>query len=314
MAPGTNIGAAHPVEGTGQDVKGDMGEKVTNDTAALVRAQATLRGRNVSLAEELVRKSSSLSAQEAQKAKLVEIIAQDLPDLLQQLNGRTVIVEGNLQKVLNTRDLDLKDLVTLPMSLGHTFLHHLANPNISTMLMAIGGAAIYVEVSSGFALVAPGIFGLLCLLLAFISLQLLPINIGGVLLFLVGAVLLIAEAFFTSFGLLAASGIASLILGALFLIDLKVSFLTLGPLIGAIAVVVFFTAYLLARDRKKVSKNFDPIIGHHGKVETVNSDGRSGKLFIKGEIWDFESPEPVTKGLKVKVAGKHNLVLHIEKA
>lgn len=318
MAPGTNIGAAHPVQDGGGDIKGVMGEKVTNDTAALVRSQALLRGRNQSLAEEFVRKSSSFTAEEATKEKLADLIAKDTNELLAKLDGRSIVIDKDHAPVqLHTKDLNEDALVKIPMRLGYQFLHILANPNISTMLLALGGVAIYAEVSSGFSVLAPGVIGIVALLLAFVSLQLLPINLGGVLLFLAGAAMLIAEAFFVSYGILAFAGLGAIIIGALFLIDptsgsaIRVSWMILGPIVSGFAVIIAFIAFQLSSARKTHKKNFDRLLGETGKVQFVDATGKAGKVFVQGELWNFVSDHALQSGAQVTVSSQHGLQLKI---
>ena len=317
MAPGTNIGAAHPVDSGGKDIEGDMANKVTNDTGALVRAQAQLRKRNVNLIEQLVTKSVSLPAEEAVAKKVVDFIATDFDHLLKQLDGRTVFVE----KTNSSAKLSVPPSITIhtiEMSLGQKFLHLIANPNISTMLLALAGIALYSEVSSGFTLIIPGVLGLFCGLLAFVSLQMLPINVGGVLLFALGIVLLIAEAFIVSFGALTAAGIGAIFLGALFLIDpaggsIQVSMDVLVPILVGIGVVVGLIAYIFAKDRKKVAKTLDPVVGKSGVVVSIQGDGKSGTAQVQGELWHFVSETALNKGDEVTARSVRNLVIHVVK-
>lgn len=316
MAPGTNIGAAHPVEGSGQDVKGNMGEKIVNDTSALVRSQAALRDRNVVLAQEIVQKSTSLTPEEAQKQTLIDIIAKDNDDLMKQLDGREIKVDEQGKTVLlETTGASLK---VFEMTLSQKILHLLADPNISTMLMALGGIAIYAEVSSGFTVIAPGVFGVISLVLAFISLQLLPIHVGGLILLFSGAVMLIAEAFLVSYGLLGFFGLASIVLGAMFMIDpasgadLKVSWAVLGPTLSGIAVVFAFIAWQLRLSREN-TKVFDPLVGVIGKLDTLNPDKKSGKILVQGVLWDFTSDNLIEKNIvNLKVLGKTGLTLKVK--
>lgn len=267
MSPGSNIGAAHPVGSSGEDVKGNMGEKVTNDTAALARAQATLRGRSPEIAEEIVTKSKSFSTEEAVKNGIVDFVANDMSDLLRQLPNRKIKINQTVLEFpagLTAKNIQLKE-----MSVQQKFIHFISDPNISTLLIALGGLALYAEISSGFSVIAPGVFGIFCLVLGFVSLQTLPINIGGAILFVLGFCLLIAEAFITSYGLLTLAALVSIFLGGLFLIDssagaMRVSFSILLPLLGGIGFVCAFIAYLLARDRfTHQGQSKDPVLGKH---------------------------------------------------
>lgn len=317
MAPGTNIGAAAPVGQGGKDIEGDMAKKAKNDTAAMVRSQATLRGRDAAAAEKMVLESLSHSPAEAVKLKIVDAEAKTLGDVLQSLDGREFLVgeKGEKVKVVTT-GLDAASLARIEMTLPQRFLHFVADPNISTILMAVGGMAIYAEVSSGFSLVFPGLIGLFCLLLAFVSLQMLPVNIGGLALLVLGFVLLLAEAFVTSFGLLAVGGVASIAIGALFLVDtsladIQVSLSLLIPILAGIAFVTGVMAYLLTRER--TGKVFDLVLGQAATVETVAADGRSGTALVAGEIWKFTSDTAFAPGDKAEVTGKNGLILRLAK-
>lgn len=318
MAPGTNIGAAHPVGGNGEEVKGPMGDKVTNDTAALARSQASLRGRDVTTAEKIVTKSLSLSSDEAIKAKIADLLANDLNDLLEKIHNRTVTV--NDKKVtLSTAGAISKSLVLeKKMTQKESFLHIISDPNISTLLMAIGGMAIYAEVSSGFTLILPGLFGLFCLLLGFVSLQTLPIHVGGLILFGLGFVLLAAEVFITSYGLLTIGAMACLFIGGLFLLDpastdMRVSWSILLAILGSFGFIGAVIAYLFQRERpaNALQSESDHLKGLRAKVIALDADGKTGSLQINGEIWKFESKGPVLLGAEVLVDSVKGMVVQI---
>jgi membrane-bound serine protease (ClpP class) len=312
MAPGTNIGAASPVAQGGEDIKGDMGKKAKNDTAAMVRAQAILRGRDAKAAEDLVLESKSHSAEEAVKLKVVDIEVATKEDLVAKLDGKVLKMgEGNESVTLATKG---SAFLKFEMTRSQQFLHFIADPNISAVLMAIGGMALYAEISSGFSLVAPGVIGAFAFLLAAVSLQMLPINIGGLLLMLLGVVLLIAEIFITSFGLLTIAGIAALGVGALFLVDtsladIQVSLSILIPILGSFGLVAGTIGLLFARD--KLAKNLDPVVGQSALILEAMPGGLSGKVQVAGEIWDFESATPLSEGAHAKVKARVGLKLLI---
>ena len=319
MAKGTNIGAAHPVGSSGEDVKGTMGEKITNDTAALARSQATLRHRNPEIAELVVTKSKSFAADEAVQNGLSNLVVKDLNELLLSLNQKKICLDESCQKfsLLNTEGLTPDSLMTKTMNLKQKFLHLIADPNISTLLMTLGGLAIYVEVSSGFSSLVAGIIGAFCILLGLISMQTLPIQAGGALLFVLGFLLLAAEAFFTSHGLLAVSSVICISLGGLFLIDpasssMKVSLSLLLPIIGGISTVILFISFIIARDnkrrRKSISTLHSPV-----RISTINKDGLTGTAYVNGELWNFESKEHVNVKEKYFVHSITGLKLHIER-
>lgn len=317
MAPGTNIGAAHPVSSGGKDVEGEMAKKVTNDTSALVRSQAHLRKRNVGLADEIVTKSISLTAEDAAQKRVVDFVAKDFDDVLKQLNGKKVALEKTGATV-QIRTPPGTKVNNIEMSMGQKFLHLVADPNISTLLLALAGIALYTEVSSGFTLIIPGILAVFCGLLAFVSLQMLPINLGGVLLFALGVALLIAEAFVTSFGLLALAGVGAIFLGAIFLIDpmggdIQVSMSMLMPILLSLGVIVAIVGYIFSRDKQKKPEAFDPIVGHSGSVTSLEADKRSGTVLVQGEIWRFQSDSELKEGDEVVVTLAKGLSVRVKK-
>ncbi len=316
MAPGANIGAAHPVASGGQDVKGDMGEKVTNDTAALARAQAELRGRPKEEAEKIVTKSQSYSTEEALKKKVIEIQAGSLEELVTALS-KTPNPLNDKEQILPT-GFSAKDLLSVPMNLKQKVLHFIADPNISAMLIALGGLALYAEVSSGFATLIPGAIGIFCLLLGFISMQTIPINLGGVLLFLLGFFFLIAEAYITSYGLLTLASVVSLFLGGLFFIDpsaanMRISLSLLIPLVGGIGIVVATIGYILARDARTKKTDWNSVEGKTAVVNKLNADARSGYLLLEGELWEFSSDATVAVGDEVIVEKMESLKAKVKR-
>ena len=320
MSPGTNIGAAHPVGSGGEDVKGTMGEKVTNDTAALARSQAALRGRNPETAALIVTKSESYSPDEALKKRAIDLIAPSLPELLRVLDGREVTIQAGTKKTLSTKGLDESSLVRVEMSLKQKVLHTIADPNISTLLIALGGIALYAEVSSGFSLIVPGVFGLFCLLLGFVSLQTIPLNVGGALLFGLGFALLVAEAFVTSYGLLTVAALACLFLGGLFLVDpgwtdMRVSLSLLIPLVLGVGVCLTFLGYMLVRDRRKSGEvsTQDQVVGAVARVNAIEAGGLRGTAYANGELWSFDSDVALAVGDEAKVAGLKRMRLQLKK-
>ena len=223
MAPGTNIGAAHPVAMGGTEMDKTMKEKVENDSVAYIKSIAAQRGRNVAWAEDAVRKSLSVTEREALKLKIIDLIAEDLPSLLKQLDGRTI----PSQPVRRCCTPRARHCANFPMRLRLEFLKTLSDPNIAYLLMTIGTVGIIAELYNPGAIL-PGMVGAISLILAFYSLQSLPVNYAGVLLFLLGIVFLILEATVTSFGLLAIGGIISMLLGSVMLIKTDVEFLQIS--------------------------------------------------------------------------------------
>ncbi|MBI3535235.1 MAG: nodulation protein NfeD [Deltaproteobacteria bacterium] len=310
MAPGSHIGAAHPVDSSGKDIEGAMGEKVLNDTVAFARGLAELRGRNQALAEAVVTKSRSLTSQEAIDRYFIEVLAQDRTELLKKLEGRKVVLRKGEEKILHT---DGAEIYTVSMSLGQQMLHYLANPNIATLLMALGMLCIYVEITSPGIHVA-GIVGSIALLVAFMSFQMLPIRMGGFLLLILGVVLLLIEPFVVSFGAFAIGGTISFILGVLWVIDPSESQLKISPAIwlptalalGAGAALIAVVAARLRRISQRVLAQMggggvSGLLGYVGKIEALDDTQRSGKALIRGEIWNVIAHSPLQVGDVVQV-------------
>ena len=212
MAPGTNTGAAHPIAGTGEDIPGNLGEKVEQDSAALMRSYATQRGRNVDLAEAAVLESRSFTAEEALEGNLIELIAEDMNDLLEQLDGR--LVEKNDSQI-EIASLGAS-VIEVEMTAFQRVRSILVNPNVAMALGSIGATAIMIELYSPGAIL-PGVVGAICLILAGYSMSVLPVNGTGIALIVLAAMLFGLEIKVQSFGVLTAGGIVSLVLGSLFL-------------------------------------------------------------------------------------------------
>jgi membrane-bound serine protease (ClpP class) len=213
MAPGTNTGAAHPVGGQGENLPEDVRDKVTNDAAAMVRSLAEQRGRNPETAERTVIESISLTAEEALEEGLIDLIATDIHDLLEQLNGLEVTRFGGDAETL---DLDELQMVEIEPSFAERLFSVLANPNIAYLLMALGALGLYVEITHPGGIL-PGVVGVIFLLLGLYSVSVLPISWAGVALIFVAVMLFILEVKVTSYGLLTVGGVISFVLGSLML-------------------------------------------------------------------------------------------------
>src|SRR5438132_5859249 len=223
MTPGTNIGAAHPVAMGGGEMDKTMKEKVENDSVAYIKSIAEQRGRNVAWAEDAVRKSVSVTEKEALALKIIDLVAEDVTSLLDMLDGRKVVMAGG-PVVLKTRGASVREF---PMGWRLEALKVLSDPNIAMLLMTIGTIGILAELYNPGAIL-PGIIGAISLIMAFYSLQSLPINYAGVLLIMLGVILFILEATVTSYGLLAIGGVASMILGGLMLMKTDAPFLKIS--------------------------------------------------------------------------------------
>ena len=312
MAPGTNIGAAHPVAGGGQEVKGVMGEKIENFTASFSETIAQRRGRNTEFAIQAVRRSISITDQEALDKRVIDVIALDVSDLLKQASGREVDVAG----VKRTLDFNGVSVLRFEMGLKQKVLNILAHPNVAYLLMMAGILGLYMEFSNPGSLF-PGIAGGIALLLALASFQVLPINYAGLLLIGLGLCLLVAEAFLPSFGLLGISGVVSLGLGSLLLFDVEGSDLSVDPSIILAAVgtlsacVLVVTILVVKSQRRKATLGFEGLIGEFGEVrERLDL---KGKVFVHGEVWNAEGSERLQPGDRIEVVGHDGMILKVRR-
>jgi len=313
MAPGTNIGAAHPVAGGGQEVKGVMGEKIENFTASFSESIAQKRGRNTEWAIQAVRKSVAITEKEALKIKVIDIVAKDINDLLEQAHGRKVDIDGS------KHELAVKGarIERHEMSLKQKVLNTIADPNIAYLLMMAGLLGLYMEFAHP-GVIFPGVAGAICLLLAFASLQLLPINYAGLGLIILGIGLLVGEAFAPSFGVLGVGGLISLTLGSFFLFDTEGSDLIVDRSIIFTAVAtlgsfVLAVSYLVFRSQQsKPTLGIAGLIGEIGEVRGKLSP--SGKIFVHGEHWNAQADSEIDVGEKVEVVGIEGMVLKVRRA
>jgi len=311
MAPGTNIGAAHPVAMGGGEMDKAMKEKVENDSVAYIKSIAEQRGRNVAWAEDAVRKSVSVTEREALKLKIVDLVAEDMPALLKQLNGRTISLQSG-QAVLHTADTSVREF---PMGLRLEFLKTLSDPNIAYLLMTIGTVGIIAELYSPGAIL-PGIVGAISLILAFYSLQSLPVNYAGVLLFLLGIVFFILEATVTSYGLLAIGGVISMLLGSVMLIKTDVEFLQISwsVILPVVALAAAFSLFIVGMGvramRRRPATGREEMVGLVGIVKTALTP--RGQLAVHGELWEAISERPLQPGDKAEVIRVDGLRLYVK--
>jgi membrane-bound serine protease (ClpP class) len=311
MAPGTNIGAAHPVGiGLGK-MDETMVAKVENDAAAYVKGIALKRGRNAEWLEEAVRKSVSITAEEALKLQVIDHVASDVEQLLEQIDGsRITLASGKI--VLKTKGAVINQKT---MGFREKILITISDPNIAYLLMLIGLAGLYFEFSHPGAIL-PGVIGGISLLLAFFALQTLPVNYAGVLLIVLAIILFIAEIKVVSNGILTVGGIISLVLGSLILYDspdpaLRVS---LSVMIPAILVIsAFFIGVITLAVKAQLRKpetGSEGMIGKKGLAATAIH--QSGKVLIDGEYWNALSEENIDEGKPVRVCEVKGLQLIVE--
>lgn len=312
MAPGTNIGAAHPVVAGGKEMDETMDTKMVNDLVAFIKSIASKRGRNADWAEEAVRKSVSITAEEALRLKVIDLVAQDMNDLLLKLEGWPVQTKEGEKK------LSLKGLSTegVEENLRDKILKTISNPNIAYLLMLIGLAGLYFELSHPGA-IFPGVIGGISLILAFYAFQTLSVNYAGVLLILLGAILFLLEIKVTSYGLLSIGGVICLTLGSIMLFNtgatgLRISWSVLIPAVLVISGFFVTVAFLAVRAHMA-----RPRTGYQGLIGEIavakESLAPEGKVFVHGELWNATSDEIVPVGSRVEVIGVENLLLKVRK-
>ncbi|MBW1804604.1 MAG: nodulation protein NfeD, partial [Deltaproteobacteria bacterium] len=296
MAPGTNIGAAHPVTAGGKDIEKTMSEKVVNDMASYGRGIARDKGKNAEWVEKAIRESVSITADEALKKGVIDLVAEDLDDLLEKLDGREITI-GDDKTVLRTKDLTV---AYFEPGVRDRVLKIISDPNIAYILMMIGMAGLYFELSHP-GVIFPGVIGAISLILAFYSFQTLPVNYAGLILIVLAIIFFIAEVKVTSYGVLSLGGLVSLTLGSIMLFeDARVSLELMMPTIVLVAgffVVVSTLAFRAYRAKPK--SGTDGLIGEIGLVkEAIDPEGL---IFVHGEYWRSESDEPIEAGEKVEV-------------
>lgn len=310
MAPGTNIGAAHPVAMGGGEMDKTMKEKVENDSVAYIKSIAEQRGRNVKWAEDAVRKSVSVTEKEALDLKIIDVVVEDVPALLAKLDGRTVtLASGSV--TLQTKGVEPR---AFPMGWRLEALKVLSDPNIAMLLMTIGTIGILAELYNPGAIL-PGIVGAISLILAFYSLQSLPINYAGVLLIVLGVVFFVLEIQVTSYGLLTLGGMAAMTLGGLLLVKsdapfMQVSLWFLLPTVITAGAILFGMAWMAARAFRQA-----PVTGVEGMVGAIalaRSDvAPRGQVFVRGELWEAISESPIRKGEEAEVRSVDGLTLTV---
>lgn len=317
MAPGTHIGAAHPVSGTGASMDDVAAEKAASDVAAYARSIASQRGRNVDLSEKAVTESLSFTEKEAIDADppLVDLIATDFDDLLQQLDGLVVKRWNGENTVLATASARVQ---TVEMNWRQELLSAIAHPQVAVLLFSLGTLGLTIELWNPGGIV-PGIVGGLCLLLAFFAFQILPINYVGLLLILFGLFLLAAEMMTATYGLLAAGGIVGMVLGALILVDSPAPELQLGwPfIIGSMFALATITALLVRLGLR--AQMAAPVSGRAGMIEGVGKalspigPGVPGRVETHGEVWGAISDESIDTGDWVQVVSVDGLKLTVRR-
>lgn len=313
MAPGTSIGAAHPVTGEGKDIEGDMRAKAENMTIAMVKSISEQRGRNVAWAEKAVKESNSITETEALKTNVVDVVAKDVDDLLKQVAGKQVSLESG--------KVTLQDFSSLPkrayeMSVKDQFINVLSNPNIAALLWLGATTGLSLELYNPGAIL-PGVVGIICLVLALAVSQVIPMNHGAILLLVVGAGLIGAE-FYVPSGLLGIGGILAMVLGALYLIDasaapgLGVDPTLILPIASLIGLAMLYVVFAIIKVKKRpVTTGMQGLVGQKGKA--IDSFTSKGKVFVNGEVWNATSAAGIIdKDSSIEVvAVKDGLMLEV---
>ncbi len=319
MSPGTNIGAAHPVNmGPGMNFQKDtsgteiLSEKVTNDAVAFISSIAEKRNRNVEWAEKAIRESHSITEQKALELGVIEIIAENRKELLKKLDGYQ----------LEERELSTSDakIVIKEFGLHRKILDIISDPNVAYILMILGFWGLVFEIRNP-GTVFPGVFGAICLILAFFAFQILPINYTGAALIFLAVILFILEVYVTSFGLLTVGGIIIMILGSMMLIDFTqaprelfaISFKVIIPVVLFTAgFFIFAFSMALKALKKQVTTGSEGMVGLTGEtISTVSSSG--GQVIVHGEVWSANSREEIEKGADIVVQEIKNMTLLVER-
>ena len=325
MTPGTNLGAATPVPiGISPPKTGDgkqdkklpvptdaMKQKVVNDAVAYIRGLAQLRGRNADWAEKAVREAASLPAKQALRLNVIDIVADDMADLLKQLEGRKVIVQGHA-RTLHTTGLTLH---IFDPDWRSRLLSVITNPNIAYILMLIGIYGLILEFSNPGAII-PGTLGAISLLLALYAFQLLPINYAGMGLILLGVALMVGEAFAPSFGMLGIGGVIAFVFGSIILMDteapgfgIDVSVIATFALTSAV-LFIFVVGMAIKARRRPVVSGLEELVG--GEAIVVDDFDLKGTVTIHSETWNATTDKPLHKGQSVKVIAINGLILQVE--
>ncbi len=312
MAPGTHIGAAHPVGLGGEQPSDDMAEKIVNDAAAYMKTIARQHGRNEKWAEDAVRKSVSVTETEAVRLNVADMVCGSMNELLEKLDGREVTVPSG------TRTLDTEGAETevLKMNLRYRILSVISDPNIAYILLILGIYGLFFELSNPGAIL-PGVLGGIFILLALYALQTLPVNYAGLLLILFGVVLFIAEVKVTSYGLLAVGGIVSMTLGSMMLLQSPEPYARISWQVILAAVASTAAFFIFAVSKALLAQKRKPTTGKRGLLGEIGTVSRKlngdWKVFVHGEFWDATSADALAVGDSVRVKGMEGFKLVVEK-
>ena len=312
MAPGTNTGAAHPVMLGGAKMDEVMNQKVENAAAAAVRAIADKRGRNTELAQQAVIESKSFTDQEALESNLIDVVANDVPQLLKVLEGRNIVRFDGSEQVL---ELSGAVVQIYELTNRQRILLPLINPQLAFVLLILGALGIYIEFTHP-GLIAPGVAGAILVIVALMALTMLPINWAGAALIVLGLACFILEAMMPTGGILALGGAVSMVLGAVMLVDTGIPELSIGwgtaiaVTLPFALITVFLLRLAVKSYRYKVATGSESMVGEIGVAKT--DVGAEGRVFVHGEWWNANSDQPIPSGQKVRIVGVDGLNLKVE--
>jgi len=310
MAPGTNIGSAHPIDATGADLTGDLGAKVLNDAVTRVRNLASIHGRNADWAEQAVRNSVNINAEDAVRLHVADLEAPDIASVLNQVDGRQV-PRTNGSLVIHSAGALIDDF---PMPFWQVFLNALIDPTIAALLILVAGYGIITELSNP-GLILPGVVGGIAAVLAVVSLANLPVNIAGGLLMLLALLLFIADIKAPTHGFLSVGGAIALVLGMAFLINTGPVGLGVNPVVSVVTALLtlgFFTFFIRkvwAARRQPAFAGPESIVGAVGEAREELSP--EGLVFVRGALWKASAVAPIAAGSSVRVVGRQGLQLKV---
>jgi membrane-bound serine protease (ClpP class) len=310
MAPGTNIGAAHPVGGGGQQIDSVMSDKIINDLTAYIRGIVLNKGRNADWIEKAIRESVSITSKEALDLKVIDVLADSVPDLLTKVDGRK-IQKNNAEVILKTANAKIEKVA---MGWRFKILDMIANPNIAYVLMMVGMIGIMMELYNP-GVVFPGVIGGISFLLALFALQVLPVNYVGVMLIILSIILFVAELKISSYGLLSIGAIISLTLGSIMLFDtdeaaMRVSWTVIIPTVAMVSSFFIFALGLAVKAWMR--KPMTGVQGLIGEVGTALTDlEQTGKVAVRGEYWNARADGRIPKGERVRVLRVENMLLFV---
>jgi membrane-bound serine protease (ClpP class) len=310
MAPGTNIGSAHPIDATGANLTGDLGTKVLNDAVTRVRSLAAIHGRNADWAEDAVRNSVNINAEDAVRLHVADLEANDIPSLLREVDGRQVPRTNGALTIHSVGAL----VDDFPMPFWQVFLNALIDPTIAALLILGAGYGIITEMSNP-GLILPGVIGGIAAVLAIVSLANLPVNIAGGLMMLLALFLFVADIKAPTHGFLSVGGAIALVLGMAFLVNTGPVGLGVNPIVSVLTGVVtlaFFTFFIrkvwVAR-RQPAFSGPESMVGAVGEArEAISPDGL---VFVNGALWKASAESPIAAGTQVRVVGRQGLALQV---